>query len=877
MKSEAVVYWLYIFSTNKIVEMKITPLRRQYLRVKKKYPEAIVFFRLGDFYETFDEDARITSRELDIVLTSREMGKGQKVPLAGIPYHAVDNYLARLINRGYKVAICEQLSPPGNGLVERDVVRVVTPGTVVETNLLESKSNNFLASLIVEEDKAGIAYVDITTSEFAVTQLSMEKLSCELERLQPREMLVPDTAAEELLSELPDSILACLTRVDEYYFDTEIAQATLLEHFGVAMLEGYGCAHLPLAIGAAGALLHYIKETQKEALSQLSNLNTYSTDSFMILDGQTARNLEIMKGGRWGESNNSLLTTLDVTRTAMGGRMLKEWMGHPLINILALNQRQEAVAWFYSDAMLRGKVVSVLSDIADLERIINRVRNGRVLPRELIALQSGLEKIPELSDYLAVDSLGWLKGELKPCQETVALIAVAIADEPGTFEQGGVIRDGFSTELDDIRSKSKNARQYLSEIERRERERTKIKSLKVGYNRVFGYYIEVSRANLALVPSEYIRKQTLAEAERYYTPEIKEYESLILNAQEKILDLETTVFHQVCQQVGAAAERILVIARTVARIDILCSFAEVAAQYGYVRPVLTLDNIIEIKSGRHPIVEKSVGSDRFVPNDTYLSADEQVIILTGPNMSGKSTYLRQVALIVFMAHIGSFVPAEAATIGITDRIFTRIGAQEDLAAGQSTFMVEMTETANILHNATPRSLVILDEIGRGTSTYDGLSIAWAVTEFIHNNHSMGAKTLFATHYHELVKQADILPKVKNYTVDVVEEKGKVIFLHKVIPGSADKSYGVHVAKLAGMPQSVINRAQMILDGIEEHNGLNKTMLSGLRRKKPAKQLPLLPAETPMEEELKKIDVDSLSPLEAITKLYELKRIMKRDK
>ncbi len=877
LKREVVVCWLYIFSTNKIVEMKMTPLRRQYLRVKKKYPEAIVFFRLGDFYETFDEDARISSRELDIVLTSREMGKGQKIPLAGIPYHAVDNYLARLIKRGYKVAICEQLSPPGKGLVERDVVRVVTPGTVVETNLLESKSNNYLASLIVEGEKAGIAYVDITTSEFAVTQLSREKISCELERLQPREMLIPDAIAEELLgAELPDSLLTSLTRVEEYYFDIEIAQATLLDHFGVAMLDGYGCAHLPLAIGAAGALLHYIKETQKEALSQLTNLSTYSTDSFMILDGQTLRNLEILKGGRWGESNNSLLSTLDFTRTAMGGRMLKEWMGHPLIDITALNQRQEAVAWFYGDAMLRGKVATVLSDIADLERIINRVRNGRVLPRELIALRSGLEKIPELSDCLAEESLDWLRGELKPCRETVALIAAAIADEPGTLEQGGVIRGGFSAELDDIRGKSKDARQYLTEIERRERERTKIKSLKVGYNRVFGYYIEVSRANLALVPSDYIRKQTLAEAERYFTPEIKEYESLILDAKEKILDLETTVFQQVCQQVGAAAERILAVARTVARIDVLCSFAEAAAQYGYVRPVLTRENLIEVKNGRHPIVEKSIGSDKFVPNDTYLSTDEQVTILTGPNMSGKSTYLKQVALIVFMAHIGSFVSAGTATIGITDRIFTRIGAQEDLAAGQSTFMVEMTETANILNNATPRSLVILDEIGRGTSTYDGLSIAWAVIEFIHNNPSMGAKTLFATHYHELVEQADILPKVKNFTVAVVEEKGKVVFLHKVISGSADKSYGVHVAKLAGLPQSVINRAQTILDGLEEHRGIDKTKVSWLRRKMLAKQLPLLPAESPLAEELRKIEIDSLSPLEAITKLYELKRIVKRD-
>jgi len=856
--------------------MKITPVRRQYLRVKEKHPDAIVFFRLGDFYETFDEDARITSRELDIVLTSRAMGKGQKVPLAGIPYHAVDNYLARLINRGYKVAICEQLTPPGKGLVERDVVRVVTPGTVVETNLLESKSNNYLVSLIVEGEKAGIAYVDITTSEFAVTQLSREKLIYELERLQPREMLVPDDAVEELLrAELPDSLLTSLTKVDEYYFDAEIAQAALLEHFNVAMLEGYGCAHLPLAIGAAGALLQYIKETQKEALSQLTNLSTYSTDSFMILDGQTARNLEIMKGGRWGESDNSLLTTLDVTRTAMGGRMLKEWMGQPLIDIMELNQRQEAVTWFHSDAMLRGKVVSILSDIADLERIINRVRNGRVLPRELIALRAGLEKIPELSDCLAKESLEWLSGGLKPCGETIALIAAAIADEPGTLDQGGVIREGFSAELDDIRNKSKDARQHLTEIERRERERTKIKSLKVGYNRVFGYYIEVSRANLALVPADYIRKQTLAEAERFFTSEIKEYESVILNAKEKILELETTVFQQVCQQVGVAAEKILVIARTIARIDVLCSFAEVAAKHSFVRPVLTQDNLIEIKNGRHPIVEKSIGSDKFVPNDTYLSTDEQVIILTGPNMSGKSTYLRQIALIVFMAHVGSFVPADAATIGITDRIFTRIGAQEDLAAGQSTFMVEMTETANILHNATPRSLVILDEIGRGTSTYDGLSIAWAVTEFIHNNPSMGAKTLFATHYHELVEQADILPRVKNCTIAVVEEKGKVIFLHKVISGSADKSYGVHVARLAGLPQSVINRAQTILDGLEENKGINKIRIGSLQRKTPAKQLSLLPEETPLADELKKIDIDSLSPLEAITKLYELKRIMKR--
>ena len=874
MKFESETCWLYIYLTNKIGVMKITPLRRQYLRVKQKYPEAIVFFRLGDFYETFDEDARIASRELDIVLTSREMGKGQKIPLAGIPYHAVDNYLARLINQGYKVAICEQLTPPGNGLVERDVVRVVTPGTVVEANLLDSKSNNYLVSLIPEGEGAGIAYVDISTSEFAVTQLSPGDISCELERLHPRELLVPEGFQE---FELPDSQLASLTRLDEYYFDLEVARDTLLEHFGVAMLDGYGCAHLPLAIRAAGALIYYVNKTQKEALSQLPSLSTYSTDSFMILDGQTTRNLELLKGGRWGESNNSLLTTLDLTRTAMGGRLLKTWLGQPLTDIDAIQQRQKAVDWFFSNTVLRSKVGSVLKDIADLERIINRVRNGRVLPREIITLSSGLERIPELMDCLAQASLEWLKEELKPCQDTIDLITSAIADDPGTLEKGGVIKEGFSSELDEIRSKSKDARRYLTEVEQREKQRTKIKSLKVGYNRVFGYYIEVSRANLNLVPLDYIRKQTLTDAERFYTPELKEYELLILNAQEKILELETTIFQQVCQQLSAAAERILATARTVARIDVLCSFAEVATDYNYIKPILTRDNVIEIRKGRHPIVERSIGCDKYIPNDTHLDGDdEQIVILTGPNMSGKSTYLRQVALIVFMAQIGSYVPAEAATIGIADRIFTRIGAQEDLAAGQSTFMVEMTETANILHNATSRSLVILDEIGRGTSTYDGLSIAWAVTEFIHNSPALGAKTLFATHYHELVELADILPRVKNCNVAVVEEKGKVLFLHKIVPGGADRSYGVHVAKLAGLPRSVINRAQEVLSRLEETQRIDRTRPGKLSNRIPVRQLPLLPAESPLIEELRKIEIDSLSPLEAITKLYELKRMTKTD-
>jgi DNA mismatch repair protein MutS len=851
--------------------MTVTPLRKQYLRVKQKYPQAIVFFRLGDFYETFDEDAKVASRELDVVLTSREMGKGQRVPMAGIPHHALDNYLAKLINRGHKVAICEQLTPPGKGLVERDVIRVVTPGTVVEPNLLESKSNNYLASLVIEGEEAGIAYVDITTSEFATTQLPAERVMPELERLQPSEILIPEGAAD--YAQLPFTI----SRHDDYWSDLEVAQEALQEHFAVASLEGYGCARLPLAIRAAGALIHYVKETQKETLPQLSKLATYSTDSFMTLDGQTIRNLELFQGGRWGETGHSLLSIIDLSKTAMGGRLLKNWLGHPLLDLAILNRRQEAVAWFHQDSLARQKVISLLSDIADLERLVNRVSSGKIMPRELITLRSSLEKVPNLKAAMAdgdATIASGLSAELKPCPDIVDLIARAIADEPGDLEQGGVIREGFSPELDEIRRNSRQAKQYLAGLEQRERQHTGIKSLKVGYNRVFGYYIEVSRANLSLVPTDYIRKQTLAEAERFFTPELKEYESLILNAQEKIADLEAAIFRQLCQQISAVGGQILATARAIAQIDALSSLAEVAARNGYVRPTLTDDDVIEIKGGRHPIVEQSIGSDNFVPNDAYLcNKDNQLIILTGPNMSGKSTYLRQVVLIILLAQIGGFVPADSANVGIVDRIFTRIGAQEDLAAGQSTFMVEMTEAANILNNATPRSFIILDEIGRGTSTYDGLSIAWAVVEFIHNHPELGAKTLFATHYHELVELAGILPRVKNFNVAVAEEGDKVIFLHKIVPGGTDRSYGIHVAQLAGLPKSVIVRAQEVLSELESHTAKK----GKVPRHKASLQIPLFPKDSILADEISRLDIDSMSPLEAITKLYELKRMAQDNK
>jgi len=850
-----------------------TPIRQQYLRIKRKYPQAIVFFRLGDFYETFDDDAKLASRELEIVLTSREMGKGHRVPMAGIPYHALDNYLARLINRGYKVAICEQVTKPGEtkGLVQREVVRLVTPGTVVEPSLLDGKSNNYLVSLVLADDAAGIAYVDITTTEFATTQVPFHRAVPELERLKPSEII---TAESSELSGL--GLAASVTRLDDYWFELEVARQTMLDHFGVATLDGYGCGHLPLALSAAGAIIHYIQETQKGVLGQLTRLTTYSTDSFMALDVQTQRNLELFHSSRFGATSGSLLSIIDLTRTAMGGRLLRRWLGQPLLDIAELNKRQDAIGWFCDNTLARSQALSLLGEVADIERLINRIKGGIAAPRELVALRRSLELIPRLGQVLeSGDSIDWLKEELKPCSEVVDLISRAIVEPPGSLDEGGVVRQGFSEELDSLRQASKNAKQYLADLERKEREKTGIKSLKVGFNKVFGYYIEVSKSNLPQVPQEYIRKQTLVGGERFFTPELKEYESLILNAQDRISELEAQIFRQVCQQVGASSERISASANALANIDVFSSLAEVAVRYSYVRPKLTTDSKIAISQGRHPVVERSLADGSFVPNDTYLSNDDaQLIVLTGPNMSGKSTYLRQVALIVLLAQIGSFVPTASATIGLVDRIFTRIGAREDLPAGQSTFMVEMVETANILNNATPRSLIILDEIGRGTSTYDGLSIARAVAEYIHSHPGLGAKTLFATHYHELVELASFLPRVKNFNVAVSEEGGEVTFLYKIVPGGVDKSYGIHVAKLAGLPKSVVHRAREVLAELEEGS---RTLAEGSHKAKrrpqkpPSIQIPLWGQKSPLMEELEKLDIDSLTPLEALTKLYELQK------
>jgi DNA mismatch repair protein MutS len=855
----------------------VTPVRSQYLRIKQAYPEAIVLFRLGDFYETFDEDAKLAARELEITLTSREMGKGHRVPMAGIPYHALDGYLARLVGRGYKVAICEQLSPPGRGLVERDVVRVVTPGTVVEPGLLETKANNYLVSLVAEGEEVGIAYVDITTSEFATTQLPRERAGMELERLRPAEVLAPREGDHPSWQ-----LSAPVTHLEEQWFELETARRLLMDHFGVATLEGFGCAHLPQAIRAAGSILHYLERTQKGALGQLSGLSTYSTESFMTLDGSTRRHLELFQSGRQGGVSGSLLSVIDLTRTAMGGRLLRRWLGQPLLDLAQLQRRQEAVAWFHDNSIPRARVISLLGEMADLERLTNRVRSGIALPRELVALRKALESVPQVRGVVegGNEALGWLLEALRPCRDIVELIAGAIADEP---TEGAVIRPGFSPELDELRAVSRGAKDYLAGLERTERERTGIKSLRVGYNQVFGYYIEVSRPNLSQVPADYIRKQTLVGAERFFTPELKEYESKILHAQERIDELEGSLFRQVCAQVGASGERIISLAGALAQVDVFSALAEVAVRNGYVRPELANDDRISIVGGRHPVVERFLREEGFVPNDTHLSnGDAQLVVLTGPNMSGKSTYLRQVALIVLLAQMGSFVPADSAHIGLVDRIFTRVGLMDDIAAGQSTFMIEMVETANILNNATPRSLIILDEIGRGTSTYDGISIARAVAEYIHNSPRLGAKTLFATHYHEMVGLAQYLPRVKNFNVAVMEEGGEVVFLHKIVPGGADRSYGIHVAKLAGLPRSVTGRAEEVLGELEgDRKGKGekgeKERLKKGRRLPPPPQLPLFGEKSPLLEELAKLDVDSLSPLEAITRLYELKKKAEKER
>ncbi len=938
--------------------LELSPIRQQYLSVKRQYPDAILFFRLGDFYEMFDEDAELVARELELTLTRRDFGRGQKSPMAGVPHHAAEGYIARLIGKGYRVAICEQTSDPAmsKGLVEREVMRVVTPGTVVDPAMLAAKRNNYLAAAVLGRDAVGVAYVDITTGEFACAQFSAAEpenaLLQELARVQPAEALVeaaqtpraplprrrtlPADAIENLddaefsqtedeqeeerslserLAARLDAIDARLgtvvTPYDARFFREDTARERLLDHFHVATLDAYGCASFPLAMRAAGAVIAYLNETQRGALAQITAMETYSVAEFMTLDAHTRRNLEIIESGRGGGVKGSLLGVLDLTRTPMGGRMLRRWLSEPLLDLERLRQRQEGVAAAVADVALRTRLAKPLGRVGDLERLANRTLQRLATPRDLIALANGLHALEETSPPNGEGSgivlaqsgnilphnestfplplgegqgrgLSHLLAAIDPLPGLQALIGRALVEEPPlTLTDGGVIRQGYSAELDRLLDAARNGRQWVSELERKERERTGIPNLKVGYNRVFGYFIEVSNSYLSRVPGDYIRKQTISTGERFITPDLKEYEALILNAQERSVKLEQELFAALRAEVAAQwAERVLRTARALAELDTLLALGEVAARRGYCRPELDLGDTIHIVAGRHPVVEASLTQQPtqrdagFVPNDTEISTSEaQILLLTGPNMAGKSTYLRQVALITLLAQIGSFVPAERARIGLVDRIFTRIGAQDDLATGQSTFMVEMVETANILHHATPRSLIILDEIGRGTSTYDGLAIARAIVEYLHNNKRCGAKTLFATHYHELVELARTLPRVRAYNVAVTEEQGRVVFLRKIMPGGADKSYGVHVAQLAGIPRQVTRRAEEVLEELERKGDARERRRVMRDLPTPtAVQLTLFSAAPdPLLEELKTMAIDELTPLEALNKLYELQR------
>lgn len=898
----------------------ITPIRKQYLEIKRQYPDAILFFRLGDFYETFDQDAETAARELDIVLTSRPIGKGIRAPLAGIPYHAVENYLARLIEKGYHVAICEQMGEePVKGLFARKVTRVVTPGTLTEPGLLPGDANNYLACVVTdvessraggahspaEGERAGVGYVDITTGEFAVTELSGDDLAtalrAELARLRPAEILHADNLR------LPDGLPGHTTIWPAWRFELGRCQEALLRHFQAASLDGFGLRGLPLAARAAGGILQYLIETQASALSLLTSLSTYSLSEFMILDAAARRNLELTETirpsvERGGLVKGSLLGVLDYTVSPMGKRLIRQWVSKPLLDVERIHQRQMGVRAFFEDGMMRAGLRTALKPLADLERLANRIVGSTALPRDLVALRETLKKLPAVKQGLGIGDQGLSNSDqgtgpdrqsteldqqstinnqqstilnplssillnLSLCPDELALLEAALADDPpSTLASVGVIRPGYSAELDGVVERSRHAREWIANLEPAERERTGIRSLKVGYNKVFGYYIEISHANTGLVPPEYIRKQTLVNAERYITPEMKEYETLVLNAEERIREIEERLFREVCAQLAGSAARLLSTARAIAELDVLAGLAEAGALNGYVCPMVVSDDVLDIYDGRHPVVEQMLRGERFVPNDTIFEPGERIRVLTGPNMSGKSTFLRQVALIVLMAQMGSFVPARSARIGVVDRIFTRIGAQDEIFAGQSTFMVEMVEMANILHHATPRSLLVLDEIGRGTSTYDGVSIAWAVVEYLHNHPRLRAKTLFATHYHELTQLADLLPGVRNYNVAVSEVDGKVVFLHKIVEGGADRSYGIHVGQLAGLPRPVVQRAGEILQQLEKSSGKAVKINPDAPR-----QLALFPETNPLIDELREIDMNTLSPIEALNKLYEWKR------
>ncbi|HET6780790.1 MAG TPA: DNA mismatch repair protein MutS [bacterium] len=864
------------------MDSDLTPMMQQYHQLKARFPGMLLMFRLGDFYELFYDDAQVASRELEITLTSRETGKGRRVPMCGVPYHALNTYLSRLVERGYRVAVCDQLEDPrrAKGLVKRDVVRIVTPGTVVEHAMLPADANNYLMAVAPKAGAWGLAVADLSTGEFAVTELRGEQrdaqLTEELARWSPAEVLIPETSTTDLKAHLGG---ARITTVDEWRFDPAIARGLLLEHFGVATLDGFGCEDLPMAVAAAGALLHYLKDTQFSPLAHMRRLVTYSPEEVLALDSATSRNLELVANLRDGGTAGTLFEVLNDTKSRMGARKLRHWLLQPLVDPQQIVARHDGVEYFVGHARDQEAIHEALHRMPDLERLTGRVGHGSADARDLVAVAAALDRIPEIQTILqrtGDQHLLQLAVSIDPHDEVKTLVTRAIVESPPlSVHEGGVIRDGYNEELDQLRAGAREGKAWIASLETQERARTRIRSLKVGFNRVFGYYLEVSKANLHLVPADYVRKQTLAGVERYVTEAMKEREAAILGAEERIAELEYALFSDVRDRVAQSSDTLLLTAAALAETDVLASLASVAARWEYVRPVITGDLVLEVTAGRHPVVERLRESERFVPNDIALSAEDRtILVVTGPNMAGKSTYLRQAALITLMAQMGSFVPAAAATVGIADRIFTRVGAIDDIATGRSTFLVEMQEVANILHHATKRSLVILDEVGRGTSTYDGMSLAWAVVDYLHDR--IGPRTLFATHYHELTELAALLPRVRNVNVLVKEEGDRVVFIRKVVDGGADRSYGIHVARLAGLPPAVIEHAQRILRQLEATSSSVRSVEEGFLPPIPSRAtgalqlpLPLAPISL-LEEQILGLSLESLTPLEALNALHTLR-------
>ncbi len=871
--------------------MNMSPMMQEYCKTKEEYKDCILFYRLGDFYEMFFDDALLVSKELELTLTGKDCGLEERAPMCGIPFHAADTYINRLIERGHKVAICEQVEDPkkAKGLVKRAVIRVVTPGTTLDATSLDESKNNYLMSIVSIADRFGCAIADITTGDCFLTEVpNSQKLVDEINKFSPAEIICNDSFFMSGVDtdDLKERLGICIFSLDAWYFDDDTCRKELREHFHVTNLEGLGISDYDSGIIAAGALFLYLKETQKTALSQMTTIRPYTAERYMLIDSSSRRNLELVETLREKQKRGSLLWVLDKTKTAMGARTLRSFVEQPLIDAEEINRRLEALEELNEKPMLRDEIREYLNPVYDLERLVSRISFKSANPRDMVAFASSLEMIPYIKQVLKDFQAPILKEiyeDMDSLEDITDLIKHAIVDEPPLAQKdGGIIREGFNEDVDKFRSARTDGKKWLTELETKERERTGIKSLKIKYNRVFGYALEVTNTFKELVPENYIRKQTLANAERYITEELKNLENMILGAEDKLYALEYELFSNVRDKVGQEVIRIQRTAKAIAGLDVFASLALVAERNHYVRPKVNEGGIIDIKGGRHPVVEQMIDNDMFIANDTYLdNTKKRISIITGPNMAGKSTYMRQTALIVLMAQIGSFVPADKAVIGIVDRIFTRVGASDDLASGQSTFMVEMTEVANILRNATAKSLLILDEIGRGTSTFDGLAIAWAVIEHISNTKLCGAKTLFATHYHELTELEGKLSGVTNYCIAVKEKGDDIVFLRKIVKGGADKSYGIQVAKLAGVPDSVINRAKELVEELSDADITAAVKDLASPKKKPKVEMDMAQMslfdtvqDNDIIEELKGIDIGNLTPMEALNTLYNLQNKIK---